>query len=251
MTLEFTLELAQKLHNSNQIIDFDWAWSVLGYSRKDNAKRMLVGYFERNFDYFVQPADESPEPLPHEVFLTSEENSKAGRPVEKIYLTIECFKEMGMLSKSEQGRQIRKYFLQCEAIAKESVKLIPQLQQQIQDLQQNFTQLQAQVQTLLPPSSDFMPPGWDAEVWRSLPPQDQRHFRFMFRRRNFRPSQQGQAEPVALPAISTEQMKRKQTDEVAQLVGEVSPEQKREVQLAKQEILRQFWSQAPDEDVPF
>ncbi|MBD2505287.1 hypothetical protein H6G83_32600, partial [Anabaena azotica FACHB-119] len=118
-------------------------------------------------------------------------------------------------------------------------------------MQEAIAQLQAQVQTLLPPSSDFMPPGWDAEVWRSLPPQDKRHFRFMFRRRGFRPSPQGQAEPVALPAISTEQMKQNQRDEVAQLVGEVSPEQKREVQLAKQEILRQFWSQAPDEDVPF
>ncbi|WP_206759025.1 hypothetical protein [Anabaena azotica] len=46
-------------------------------------------------------------------------------------------------------------------------------------------------------------------------------------------------------------MKQKQRDEVSQLVGEVSPEQKQEVQLAKQEMLRQFWSQAPDEDVPF
>jgi phage anti-repressor protein len=251
MTSEFTLELAEKLHNSNQIIDFDWAWSVLGYSRKDNAKRMLVGYFERNFDYFVQLPEESPEALPYQVFLTYEENSKAGRPVEKIYLTIECFKEMGMLSKSEQGRQIRKYFLQCELIAKESVRLIPQLQQQIQDLQQNFAQLQAQIQTLLPPSADFIPPGWDAEVWRNLPPQDKRHFRFLFRRRGFRPSQQSQTEPLALLSVTVEQLKEQQRAEVAQLVGEVSPEQKRELQLAKQEILRQFWSQAPDEDVPF
>ncbi|MBD2505385.1 hypothetical protein H6G83_33125, partial [Anabaena azotica FACHB-119] len=118
-------------------------------------------------------------------------------------------------------------------------------------MQEAIAQLQAQVQTLLPPSSDFIPPGWDAEVWRSLPPQDKRHFRFMFRRRNFRPSQQGQAEPVALPSVTVEQLKEQQRAEVAQLVGEVSPEQKREVQLVKQEILRQFWSQAPDEDVPF
>ncbi|WP_414755850.1 hypothetical protein [Anabaena sp. CCY 9910] len=248
MTSEFTLELAEKLHNSNQIIDCDWAWSVLGYSRKDSAKRMLTGYFEQNFDYFVQLPDESSEALPHDIFHINVENSKAGRPVEKIYLTIECFKEMGMLSKSEQGRQIRKYFLQCETIAKESVKLIPQLQQQIQDLQQNFAQLQTQVQTLLPPSADFMPPGWDAEVWNQLPPQDKRHFRFLFRRRGFRPSAQGQEKPKALPAISTEQMKQNQTDEVAQLVSEVSPEEKQRLQAAKLQALREFWSQAPEED---
>jgi len=246
MTLEFTLEIAQQLHNSNQIIDFDWAWSVLGYSRKDSAKRMLTAYFEQNFDYFVQLQDESPEALPHDIFHINVENSKAGRPTEKIYLTIECFKEMGMLSKSEQGRQIRKYFLQCETIAKESVKLIPQLQQQIQELQQNFAQLQTQVQTLLPSSSDFIPPGWDTEVWQSLAPQDKRHFRFLFRRRNFRPSTKN--ETLALPAVDTEQMKQKQRDEIARLIGEVSPEEKQQFQAAKRQQLREFWSQAPEED---
>ncbi|MBD2440967.1 hypothetical protein [Nostoc sp. FACHB-110] len=248
MTPEFTLEIAQQLHNSNQIIDFDWAWSVLGYSRKDNAKRMLTGYFERNFDYFVQPEDESPEALPYEVFLTSEENSKAGRPTEKIYLTIECFKEMGMLSKSEKGRQIRKYFLQCETIAKESVKLIPQLQQQIQELQQNFAQLQAQIQNLLPPSADFIPPGWDEDVWRSLPPQDKKHFRFLYRRRNFRPSPSQENQPLALSASTVEQMKERQRAEVARLVGEVSPEEKQQFQAAKRQKLREFWSQASEEE---
>ncbi|MBD2504686.1 BRO family protein [Anabaena azotica] len=143
-------------------------------------------------------------------------------------------------------------------LAPQSQELLSQLLEKIE--QQNkvieaqgqaIAQLQAQVQSLLPPSADFIPPGWDAEVWKQLPPQDKRHFRFLFRRHNFRPSQQGQTEPLALPSITVEQMKEQQRAEVAQLVGEVSPEHKREVQLAKQEILRQFWSQAPDEDVPF
>ncbi|MBW4617452.1 MAG: DNA-damage-inducible protein [Desmonostoc vinosum HA7617-LM4] len=109
--------------------------------------------------------------------------------------------------------------------------------------------LQAQVQTLLPPSSNSIPPGWDAEVWRSLPSQDKRHFRFLFRRRNFRPS--AKDEPLALPAVTTEQLKQKQQAEVERLIGEVSPEEKRELQLAKQEMLRRFWAESPDEDVPF
>ena len=125
---------------------------------------------------------------------------------------------------------------------------IPAMQEAITSLSSANAQLQAQVQTLLPPSSDFMPPGWDAEVWRSLSPQDKRHFRFLYRRRRFRPSQQGQAELVALPAVSTEQMKQNQRDEVAQLVGEVSPEEKQRLQSAKLQALREFWSQAPEED---
>lgn len=111
-----------------------------------------------------------------------------------------------------------------------------------------IAQLQAQVQTLLPPTFDFIPPGWDAEVWNQLPPQDKRHFRFLFRRRNFRPSAQGQEKPKALSAISTEQMKQKQSAEVAQLVGEVSPEEKQQFQAVKRQQLREFWSQAPEED---
>lgn len=61
-------------------------------------------------------------------------------------------------------------------------QLLERLQQQnkvIEEQGQAIAQLQAQVQTLLPPSSDFIPPGWDEDVWRSLPPQDKRHFRFL------------------------------------------------------------------------
>ncbi len=104
-------------------------------------------------------------------------------------------------------------------------------------------QLQSQVQNLLPISSDFMPPGWDAEVWKKLPPQDKRHFRFIFRRRRFRPSNQGKEEAVSLPAVSTEQMKQKQKNEVQQMVGEISQEEKERLEAVKQQALRQFWAE--------
>ncbi len=237
MTSEFTLELAQKLHDSNQIIDFDWAWQVLGYSTKGNAKRMLIGYFEQNFDYFVQLPEESPESLPYELFITSDKNSKTGRPAEKIYLTVECFKEMGMLAKSEEGKQIRKYFLQCEALAKQSVKAIPQLQQQIQQLQQNFELMQSQVQSLLPLPSDFIPPGWDTEVWASLPPQDKRHFRYLYRRRGFHPG--SDVEVKLLPAANRELERA----EIERLINDVPEEEKQLIETAKRVSLQRFWTQ--------
>ncbi|MEA5506968.1 BRO family protein [Halotia wernerae UHCC 0503] len=137
-------------------------------------------------------------------------------------------------------------------LAPQSQELLSQLLEKIE--QQNKVieeqgQALAQVQTLLPPSSDFIPPGWDENVWRSLPSQDKRHFRFLFRRRNFRPSTKN--ETLALPAATTELWKQRQMDELKQMVGEVSPEEKKELQLAKQEMLRQFWAASPDEDVPF
>ncbi|WP_242062411.1 hypothetical protein [Nostoc punctiforme] len=43
-------------------------------------------------------------------------------------------------------------------------------------------------------------------------------------------------------------MKQKQQAEVERLVGEVSPQEKQRLQAAKLEALREFWSQAPEED---
>jgi hypothetical protein len=116
------------------------------------------------------------------------------------------------------------------------LETIPAMQQAIADLQ-------SQIQNLLPPSTDFIPPGWDAEVWRSLPPQDKRHFRYIFRRRNFRPSGQGKDKSLALPAAITQQIQHKQRTEVQQLIGEVSPEEQERLEAAKQEALKQLWSQ--------
>ncbi|MBW4564999.1 MAG: DNA-damage-inducible protein [Mojavia pulchra JT2-VF2] len=135
-------------------------------------------------------------------------------------------------------------------LAPQTSELLAQLWEKLQ--QQNtvieeqgkaLAQLQSQIQNLLPPSTDFIPPGWDAEVWRSLPPQDKRHFRYIFRRRNFRPSGQGKDKSLALPAAITQQIQHKQRTEVRQLIGEVSPEEQKRLEAAKQEALKQLWSQ--------
>ncbi|MFK0734500.1 MAG: hypothetical protein ACIWVG_25680 [Gloeotrichia echinulata HAB0833] len=115
-----------------------------------------------------------------------------------------------------------------------------------------ITQLQSQIQNLLP-SQDFIPPGWDAEVWRKLPSQDKRHFRYIYRRRHFRPSQQVQNEP-ALPALTTEQMKQKQLIEMQQVLGEISTQEKECLEAAKQKALQQLLSlgdQENETDVSF
>jgi phage anti-repressor protein len=82
-------------------VDFDLVWQPIGYTRKDNAKRSLLasGYVEGE-DF--------------QVFLINEENSKGGRPEEKIFLTIDCFKAFCMMARSEAGREIRQYFIETE-----------------------------------------------------------------------------------------------------------------------------------------
>ncbi len=53
------------------VIDLDDIWSWLGFTRKDNTKRLLEKYFKPDIDF-------------KRVFLRSEENSSIGRPSEKI-----------------------------------------------------------------------------------------------------------------------------------------------------------------------
>ncbi|WP_228059642.1 Rha family transcriptional regulator [Plectonema radiosum] len=96
-------------------------------------------------------------------------------------------------------------------------------------------QLQSQIQNLLPASKvNYIPPGWDAELWNKLPPQDKRHFRFLHRHRGFRPDYRSK---VPLQEL-TEQFKQKQKDELKTAVVEVSPEEKQRLEALRLEALK-------------
>lgn len=107
-TVTFSMELAHQIYNSGEQfpVDFDDAWQWLGYAKKQNAKDTLVDYFEEKID-FVRCGVKS---------------STGGRPSELIQLTVDCLKSMGMMAGTEKGKEIRKYFLECERIAKEAAK---------------------------------------------------------------------------------------------------------------------------------
>ncbi|MGF1674854.1 MAG: DNA-damage-inducible protein [Rivularia sp. (in: cyanobacteria)] len=95
--------------------------------------------------------------------------------------------------------------------------------------------LQSQIQNLIPASkANYIPPGWDAELWNKLPPQDKRHFRFLHRRRGFRPDYRTELPLQEL----TEQFKQKQKDELKTAVVEVSPEEKQRLEALRLEALK-------------
>ena len=163
-SITFDQDFALSLYFSDDQfpIDFDDAWQWLGYSTKQKAKLKLQRNFEvevdfTSFNQVVKCAD-----------------GKGSSRCEKIILTVDCFKSMGMMAGTEQGKKIRSYFLQCEAIAKEACKKIPKMEMRIQQLEENQLQNSQQLQL------EFMPPGWDSKVWDSLPPQDKKYFRFMY-----------------------------------------------------------------------
>jgi len=112
----------------------------------------------------------------------------------------------------------------------------------IPEMQKAIASLQSQLQKLLPPSADYMPPGWNPEVWESLPPQDKQHFRFLYHQHGFIPSDQG-IDPLEIPVFTTEHIKQRQRDEFQRLVGEVSQEELERMEAIKREILQQFLAQ--------
>lgn len=102
--MDFNIELAQELLDSSDAfpVPLDRAWTWLGYSRKDKAVDTLKSYFEEGVDFST---DRGKSPT-------------GGRPSDSYHLTTNCLKEFGMIAKTEKGKLIRKYFLECERLAK-------------------------------------------------------------------------------------------------------------------------------------
>ena len=113
--MDFSIELAKTFLESDERfpIELDSAWEWLGYAQKQNALNTLKSYFEENLDFSC----------------LSMKSPTGGRPSHSYLLTVNCFKELGMLAKTEQGKRVRQYFLECERIAK---GVIPPEPQQLQ-----------------------------------------------------------------------------------------------------------------------
>jgi phage anti-repressor protein len=104
--LNFNVSTASLLLESSEQfpVDFDQAWQWLGYSRKSDCLEFLKNNFVVNRDFAATAA--------------KLHSSKGGRPSTEYYLTVECFKMIGMMAGTEQGKQVRLYFLECEKVAK-------------------------------------------------------------------------------------------------------------------------------------
>jgi len=76
----------------------------------DWIKRMLEYGFIEGQDYQI-------------VFLKNENNPINGRPSVDYALTLDCGKEIGMLQRTDKGKEIRQYFIEVEKAAKQSPAL--------------------------------------------------------------------------------------------------------------------------------
>jgi phage anti-repressor protein len=103
----FSLAIAQDLFdNTNPFpVDFDVAWEWLDFSNKANAKKAfkLAG--------FIEDTD----------FILKDEPTTTGiqaHPREIISLSVDCLKMWAMMAGTQKGKEVRRYFLECEKIAK-------------------------------------------------------------------------------------------------------------------------------------
>jgi len=102
-SLTFNQETAIALQSSgdDHPVDFDLAWVWLGYSSKQMALKKLKNNFEEGLDFLIDRL----------------KTPTGGRPSDSIRLTIECFKSMGMIAGTDKGKEVRRYFLECEKVA--------------------------------------------------------------------------------------------------------------------------------------
>lgn len=112
--IEFTEQLALELLESEIefAVNLDDAVLWLGYSRKDTLKEKLLKHFEEGIDFIITPANTG------NVAIQGVESIRK----ENIYLTIDTFKELGMLAGTDKGREIRRYFIKCEKELKRRIK---------------------------------------------------------------------------------------------------------------------------------
>jgi DNA-damage-inducible protein D len=187
-------------------------------------------------------------------FLRVAAKSTGGRPREDFRLSRygSYLTAMNGDSRKPEIAAAQNYFAVKTREAELAPGLITQLllrfEQQNQVIEEQgrvIAQIQSQILTLLPPSTDFIPPGWDNETWQSLPPQDKRHFRYLWRRRNFQPSPEDSKEAEV---ISTEEIKQQQQAELKRVAGEIPSKEMWRIEDAKQEMLARFWAQEGGKD---
>ncbi len=138
--MEFSHELALSLLQSVKPfpIDFEEGWQWLGYSSKHKAKEKLKRNFEETIDFevFTQMGVKS-----------IRQGIQGGRPSEKIFLSIDCFKSFGMMAGTSKGKEVRRYFLECERIAKKAAEVIPAQSHKIERLKLGLELARAQEST--------------------------------------------------------------------------------------------------------
>ena len=99
-----------KTENGKQLVSARELYEFLGLSKRFSS---WFETYSKNEDYgFIENEDFT------SVLSSTVVNNGAERQLQDYAITIDMAKELSMLSKTEKGKQARKYFIQCEKALK-------------------------------------------------------------------------------------------------------------------------------------
>jgi hypothetical protein len=103
------------------IIDFDNVWKWLGFTRKDNAKRLLEKNLVIDIDYIVQKAAPPKGGAAFDTNSTQKNLGGAGINKENIMLTINTFKKFCLKAGTKKADEVHDYYIKLEELVQETV----------------------------------------------------------------------------------------------------------------------------------
>jgi hypothetical protein len=155
------------------VVDFDHIWKWLGFSRKDNAKKVLEKNFVIDTDYKVEKAapqvggniidtektfpqvggniiDDTEKTFPQvgeAAFDTECKDEKIGiikgRPSEKITLTVNAFKKFCLKAGTKKADEIHEYYIKLEELLHETMnEESSELREQLKDKTKQNSELE-------------------------------------------------------------------------------------------------------------
>jgi phage anti-repressor protein len=103
----FVIYLEYGYDDTSFIIDFDDIWKWVGFSRKDNAKTLLIKKFIENKDFIL--SNRSPA-------IAGDPIRNQNRIKETILLTVNTFKKFCMKASTDRADEICNYYIKMEKI---------------------------------------------------------------------------------------------------------------------------------------
>jgi hypothetical protein len=116
-------------HSKNDfVVDFDNIWKWIGFTRKDNAKRLLEKYFIKDIDFKILLLRSEEQDFKNVKNLKEskevKENSEkehGGHNKEKIMMTVNTFKKFCLKADTKKSDEIHDYYINLEDLLHETI----------------------------------------------------------------------------------------------------------------------------------
>lgn len=123
------------------VVDFDIVWKEIQFSRKSDAKQLLIKKFNEKVDYKILATGYS-------AAKVETQNKHGGNNKETILLTVDCFKNFCMLAGTPKSKEVRKFYIKMENIMHQYTEIqLKKYQTKSIELQQNLKQSQIETAT--------------------------------------------------------------------------------------------------------